>query len=42
MRSFLSVLRTWAGVGGEYGLEAPTHMLRALYMRAEHEIARSA
>lgn len=31
--SFLSDLRRWAGVNGGYGLEAPTHLLRALYIR---------
>ena len=33
MGSFLSGLRSWAAVDGGYGLEAPTHLLRALYLR---------
>ena len=30
---FASGLRRWAGVDGGYRLEAPTHLLRALYIR---------
>lgn len=31
--SFLTDPRTWGGVRGEYAVEMPVHLLRALYVR---------